>query len=391
MCLLITIYWISEHNHLKNIEQLFLLLCLVFTNPGWCAKLVGPRSYNLTARVFGEITVLLFILSLLYFPVFDMESIFYISILISIILLSSQFALQYVLILLPFLSIINLNLNYLYILIGGFFISTFITHGQFLRNLSGKYYHLKKYITHHLKVHSQFKKKEVNLILRLKNSMFGKSLYNLPVVILFLFMLIKSGNYNTLNHQIILVTILIYLVTSFGIFRAIGEGVRYLDFITFPCYYLIISELDSYVIYFLILIQTIFFLLNIIKSLKHKAISKYNYLRGLVNFRKFNRINPSVVLPYTSSTPWFLWYFTSAKIVFTLCHSDKYWTNRNYSDYYSDYPNLSKAKIKLLLEEFNVDCILVSKIFVNKFADLTKGYKIFHSSNTFTIYIKEKC
>jgi hypothetical protein len=388
MCSMIAIYWITEHYHNKHIEQFFLLLCLVFTNPGWCSKLVGPRSYNLTARVFGELAVLLFMLSLFYYPTFDIELIFCMSFFTAIILLSSQFALQYIIILLFLLSIINLDDHFIYILIGGFLISTLFTRGQFIRNLSGKYYHTKKYINQHIKINPQFKNKDKNLYLKFKYSMLGKSIFCFPVIALTLYLIIVNDSYNSLSHQIILITIFIYLLTSFGIFRVIGEGVRYLDFITFPCYYLIINESDLYVIYFLILIQTIFFLMNIIRSLKHKAISKHKYLRSLVTYRKINNFNPNIVLPYTSSTPWSFWYFTSAKIVFTLCHSDKYWKNRNYNEYYNDYPNLSKKKFELLLKEYNVDCIIVSKSLLNEIKDYLSDFKESFSSATTIVYTK---
>ena len=151
------------------------------------------------------------------------------------------------------------------------------------------------------------------------------------------------------------------------------------------------NELDLYLIYFLIIIQFLSFLVNIKNILRYKIVSKYNYLRSLVVYRKVKKHNPFIVLPYTSFTPWSLWYFTSSKIVFTLCHSEKYWKNRNYSEHYNEYPNLAKEKFKFILNELKVDCLFVSKSLAHRIDDLTKGFKVLYSDQIIIIYIKEKC
>ena len=248
---------------------------IMIISPTWSPLVRGNSFMSFPIREFGELLVVLFFTSIIFYKTFSSELFYILSIIIfGIILLSHRFATQ-VALFSTFLTSLFVDFFLFFIPIGGFIFAFTVSRGKYysiLKGHLGGLYWIKNFQNRH----PTFVKGSETIYLfkhlfdfkKLRSNRVAKGLFHSPHFLITILLFTRNYKYSDYQDLEILLIILsfsqIFLMFSTGIYRRpfFGPPNRYMKFSLFPLLILLgifmSNEVSySYEIFLLILFMSI--------------------------------------------------------------------------------------------------------------------------------------
>ena len=369
--------WIDPLQLNLSEPKIIMFIVLFATNPAFLAKQVGPRAYQTTPRVLGELIYLWHSLSLVIF-ISNGEWIWLSIAILSggLLLLTSKFGAQVLFFFTIVLLVFTQKLILIAVLIGSLLTAVILSKGKYLIIAKGQIYHLLMYKEHLIKVHPQFHTYKTfnhqsgirGLIGRVRswkhNTMWGKFTYIIPLIAMsvFAFVNIENGVSSSIASGIYIASILIGVITTFRYFAFVGEGVRYLDYGMIFQYLFITMFFSETNLVLLALYQIIIALYSARMFLKFYQNSGNNFTQNEALWETINGRYPGkVIFPIWSGAPWEIWYTVNNPLVYTTCISRSAWPGNSYQETFPQYPHISPKLFREFSEKYNVGLALIHK------------------------------
>lgn len=361
--------------------QIAFLVILHATSPNFLSKQVGPRAYQATPRVMSELIYFLYFISLVaYFNLFEVKYLWLSILFGAALLLTSKFGAQVLFLFSLIHLILTFNPIILVILISSFFFAIAFSKGYYLKVLEGQISHLNIYRTHLVKVHPQFEKKSLKNFTRrgtksklifertklLKhNTMLGKMLYNIPILLasLIAFSKIDASALNPIIGATFISGLTIATLTSTKKLLFLGEGVRYLDYCVFSTYLYIVLFFSSDTIITILFYQITIGIYSGFMFMKTRVNSKYYHEQYLIPLLDSISNYPKnlTVFPIWPSAPWELIYRLKNPIFYTFSINKKYWPDDSYQKTFPKYPHIEPKLLQVFDTKYGLDLILIHK------------------------------
>lgn len=393
--------YITESSLISLYSAIFISISSVFLRVS-----NGPRAYNLTPRVFGELlTLIYFIALLLYFHTQSIAFLAIASIIIPFIIISSKFSFQVILfftISFVFLGNIDLLLTLAVSLGVGFIIfrkslfSILIAHYEhsifYYKYNQQKYLwpniiSLKGYKNLFLK---KLKSKEFTLWLYQENSLYHQLLFiHWPIFVILYFSLFSdlTSKFDNEYFYLLLCSFILSLLINFKPLLFLGEAERYVEYTLFIqaiVFSYICVEFNMEFLFYIFCLQSILGYFYYIKIFK-----RYNSHNGLLleDIKKISHIVDTAdnkVLPLGGIHWSLLYHSTKLKIVMVLQNNEKKYSYEKWYKILGNYP-FPGVPIKELYEEIPFEYILIPqnkiKIYEERLND-----PVFNTSDVEIIY-----
>lgn len=372
--------YIDPINLNLNEFNITIITLLHATSPNFLAKQAGPRAYQATPRVLSEFLYFIYFLGLILSAEnYTSTSIIITSFFGCLLLLTSKFGAQVLFLFTPGIFLFEQNINSLLIPFGSFILAIILSKGYYWSVFTGQLSHLGIYKNHLVHVHPQFKVKNIesnnednisikffNYLRHIKhNSMIGKMIFNLPVMILgiFSFVRLQLEIANPILNGVFVSSILIGILTSTKKFKFLGEGARYLDYSLASSYILIVIFFDRSIIILLFLYQIIIATYSAKMFISTRRSSTKDYLQYFKPLKEELLKYPSTkkIFPIWPSAPWQLFYEFNNPITYTISINKKYWPGDSYKNTFPEYPHINPKCFSKFEEVYGIDLIIIHK------------------------------
>jgi len=352
---------------------------LVSLSPIFLRVSNAPRAYNVTPRVFGELLILIFFISLISFSTTNN----YIWLLLSILIvplnvLSSKFSSQVLL----FFSICLLifgNYYALFSLFIGLIIGYLLFGKVFIEIIKAHYYHSsfyykynqKKYLwplklsvqDYKLLIKRKFKEKKFLQWLYQENYLYHQLVF-LYWPFFIILISITHKEYSVIEKEFLIyisISLFLTLLISIKKFLFLGEAERYLEHTVFAQSIL----LSSLLIYFnLEYILIIYLIQSILGYFFYLGIHKQYYSQAHLLFEEMKEIAESIDHKNTTVLPiaglhWIVLYFSkNLKVIMTLNDNERKFPYNKWKKILGNYP-FPGSKVLDIQKEFNYNYIII--------------------------------
>jgi hypothetical protein len=379
----------------------------------------GPRAYQGTPRVLGELLVFCSLISLYYF----WQSSNYLWLVASILLgslslICSKFSFQALVLFLPTIALFTDSVMPIVLLFFILIFAIIATKDKYIVILIGHYNHLFNYATvlkkqwkpinelNKLAQYVQFIKKLFSLdFLGALKLVDGKLLYlnityKAPEIYIFAVYLISYGVTDDFDEFLLgwsLSGLIFFFVVSTHSFKFIGEAERYIEYAIYPLVLLIAMHSSEEVLIYLIIFFVCLYFLNLYKL--KKSISGetgfHDNLNKVCEFLKKNFDASNSLVPIISKTTFHQGaLLTGMNILATTQYDRKKFGEDQWDKLYELGFPLFTNDFKWLSENYGVTMILAYKPFIwqvqeeGNFRYEFDGYNDVYNENNFIVYEK---
>lgn len=419
--IVISYYMFSQ---ILNDKDIALNLSILLTlSPTFLKVSTGPRAFDLTPRVFGELTTLLYFLAMYQFYLTNDFAFYFISITFgSISFLSSKFSVQVILIFSILMSVFIGSIEILLSPILSFIFAIIISDGKCMTLIKQQCTHLYKYATelknidgfigqiNSIQQYKEFVKSCVSFnlikaykILQLKLiylNFFYKDFEYFILLVLFVqssFFLVEGPLFIDIYVTAWLSSgIFTFIITGTNALKFIGEADRYLEFAVFPLYVTLSVFLnENFIIIFTLFL--LLFLYNLFVFCKSKSFN-LNDLYSATDFIRsnYNAENNNLLGLVSHSS------FYQGKLLTGLDtmvssaseFSKTNWKNNLWDKYYKPAFPVRTNDFEWMQQEFGVNIILAYQPYIESvmqshnhvynFGEYIESY----NKNNFVVYVK---
>ena len=406
-----------------SVLALELSILLAFS-PTLLKVSTGPRAYDLTPRVFSELTTLIYFLAMYQFYL-SSDYLFYLVALFfgAVSFLTNKFSIQVIpifcLFMGTYLGSISILVSPLYV----FVLTIILSNDRYFKAVKQHFIHLYKYATE-LKNQDSFCVKHFNSICQYKQ--FFRSLITLKLKAAYrilhanlvyfnfaykdfeffiLLALVSVGGLSYLDGATsndsylvawLISGILTFVITGTYSFKFIGEADRYLEYAIFPLYIFLSVVLEEYFILFLVI-----FILSYLYNIYIFSRSKGVILHDLYNATKFIKNNYNCndykllgLISHSSFYQGKLLTGLDTMVSSASEFSKTNWKNNLWDKYYKpEYP-VRTNDFEWMQQEFGVNIILAYQPYIESvmqshnheynFGEYSEAY----NKNNFVVYEK---
>lgn len=403
-------------------EYALLALCLYLLSPITFSTIsIGTRVYSLTPRLLSEVLFNLYLLVFLFFyDAFPLIASFLIVTIFSMLLLTSKFATQVILFMVPLHGLLSNKIDQILLLCLSLLLTTLLTRGAIITTIQRQILHLWEYYQNSLSRKSNIRDR--NKFQRIYRSDMGKLLSAKEII----WNIVASNSYSALalkfpvyfyciigcgffifenpmniSDQVwyVLTGLIIFLTINTPRLLFLGEAERYITHSIVACLVVAIefsAVVDGrYILFGLILYGSAFFFLELFTLI---IMSKRNkrYPADIEITEKLKELkDPHIVLsfPYHNYCAYRVVYETQHLSILPL-HMERASRLKFVSNYEIQHPYVNLKKIDAINEETGVNVVIIDNSAAIKVEPTFDGLgrkwkKIELSSQIYSMYISK--
>ncbi len=367
----------------------------------------GPRVYNFTPRVFGELFTFIYFISIHLF--FLEENMLYLFISIffgGLVLITSKFGVQVLVFFSLLLSIFLFSLIPFLCLLVSFIVALLLSNWHYKNIFIQQFKHMKQYALYGQYNHPALKNrnklsqyilfgktllrrdlKEAYIIFQ-RDLVFLNIFYKNIDVIIALGLIFFVNIQDDFLMNILIVGLIIFILTSYKPFQFLGESDRYLDYLLVFSVIVIVLYLPQEYIYFLLIVEFIFYILTLVIYFKSSSDFGEEFILA-TNYIRKNIKNKSVIHGIIGMYINYPLYLLTG--INTLAIEANYVFNLNKNKKLMPKAMFYTKDFDYLYNEYGVNIIIANKKYLHQDIqyDFSK-FNLFYENKQYVVYIRKE-
>ena len=376
--------------------QITMVCSLFISYPLFTSIYSGPRTYKPTPRLFSEIYFNLMMIFLFLFISKGGIHHYSLSLLFAVsLLLNNRFGIQILILLLFPLGIITGSIPTIILISGAFILSTLlyrefptilIAHIYFLKNyaLDGQFHHPLIQARKRFKIlvlkREGIKKFMASLLM--ESDWFNFFVKNYLAIALIIILFSKGNEMPIFILYWFILSIVLFLLTTFKYLRFLGEAERYLFYGAIPLFILlsqyefsdiiILSTLCVHIIYWIVMGIAIY-----LRENDSDVLKREKNIAEISTFIKKNKIDN--IIPLDATFPWEIIYLSDKKYC-------GFFSRKKQEPQFYETMRLPIKDLSKLRRNYQFEAILLNNQFFDRYKEGLSGFKKIYTNKHYSLY-----